>query len=160
MADPSISPNDIPPIGGAILGLSALGVWLWDRVFKGKADLGTSKLIDDMGRDRSDLRSRVQELEKDNKELSSKLVEMSATNGGLGQLQQRLNQLELEFKESQLELDNAEMTIEILTIHMVRMSFYMESLKGSLPENPHLTDLKIDLPEVLAEIQARKKKHT
>ena len=96
------------------------------------------------------------------------MIEMSGTSGGASasamQLQQRLLKLERTLRDAEISRDqerltveDAERTIDMLTIHLVRLSFYMDTLKGNLPENSLLQDLVIDLPEVLEDIKRRQK---
>ena len=79
------------------------------------------------------------------------------------QMQQRLLAVEKALRDSEnakdqarLEMEDAERTIDMLTIHLVRMSFCLSALKGELPEDSMARSLAVDLPEVLNEIQRRK----
>ena len=168
MADPSLLPGDMPSSGGIVLGAAALGGWLWTIFRKVKVDVNTDKLFEQGAKDRVELRERIKELEIENKDLNKKMIEMSGTSGGASasamQLQQRLLKLERTLRDAEISRDqerltveDAERTIDMLTIHLVRLSFYMDTLKGNLPENSLLQDLVIDLPEVLEDIKRRQK---
>ena len=167
MAGTDLIPTDAPSAGPVILGAGALGMWLWQTFRKVKVDVNTDKLFDQSVKDRQDLRSRIKELEDKNDHLQGKLVELSGSSGGASasvmQMQQRLLAVEKALRDSEnakdqarLEMEDAERTIDMLTIHLVRMSFCLSALKGELPEDSMARSLAVDLPEVLNEIQRRK----
>ncbi len=153
-------PTDIPPLGGAILGTGAIGVWLWNIFRKAKVDIGTDKLFLEGAKDRAELRARVQELEKENKELNQRLFDVAGRVGGssesVRQLEARLAAVEKSLVESKRECDDSEMTIDILTGHLVKMSFYLSSLKGELLTPIDPTGLVTDLPQILNDITNRR----
>ena len=167
MVDPSIVPTDSPPLGQIAVTLVAITRGIWQLVRRLNVDASIDRLNSENEKQRQDLRDRIKDLEKENKELHLENSRLSGTSGAasgsVDQMQKRLTAVENALHEAEDELEDAldqideySRIVDSLTIHMVKMSFYMESVRGALPDNPNLKDLKIDLPEVLADIDKMK----